>query len=147
MAATAHTHWREHTTRVLEDAGYRSGAARAAVVGLLAEQDCCLSAKEIADRLGERGEEVGIASVYRALEVLDELKLVQRLDAGEGLVRYEPAHPGGDHHHHVVCDRCGRVTAFEDDALERAIGDLSDRLDHAIDGHDVVLRGRCPTCR
>jgi Fur family ferric uptake transcriptional regulator len=147
VASTASANWREHTARVLEDAGYRSGAARRAVVDLLAEQDCCLSAKEISDRLSDRGEEVGIASVYRALEVLDELRLVQRLDAGEGVVRYEPAHPGGDHHHHVVCDRCGRVTAFEDEALERAIHSLEGRLDHAIDGHDVVLRGTCPACR
>ena len=147
MASATHADWREHTTRALEAAGYRSGAARTAVVGLLSEQDCCLSAKEIADRLSQRGEEVGIASIYRALEVLDALKLVQRLDAGEGVVRYEPAHPGGDHHHHVVCDRCGRVTAFEDEALERAIHSLSDRLDHSIGGHDVVLRGTCPDCR
>lgn len=145
--ATADTAWREHTTRALEDAGYRAGAARQAVVDLLAEQDCCLTAKEISDRLSDRGSEVGIASVYRALEVLDELRLVQRLDAGEGVVRYEPARPGGEHHHHVVCDRCGRVTAFEDEDLERAIHSLSDRLDHAIDGHDVVLRGICPACR
>lgn len=139
--------WREHTHRTLERAGYRAGAARLAVVDLLARQDCCLSAKEIADRLESEGSEIGIASVYRALEVLDSLALVQRLDAGEGVVRYEPAAPSGDHHHHVVCDKCGRVTAFEDEDLEQAIHSLSERLDHRIGGHDVVLRGTCPLCR
>src|SRR3954452_17917137 len=135
-AVSPHADWAQHTRSELSRAGHRAGSARLAVVDLLAAQECCLSAREIADELRDR---VGIASVYRALEVLDDLGLVQRLDAGEGVVRYEPAPPSGEHHHHVVCDRCGRVTAFEDEALERAIHSLSDRLDHAVEGHDVVL--------
>jgi Fur family transcriptional regulator, ferric uptake regulator len=71
---------------------------------------------------------------------------VRRLDAGEGVLRYEPALPSGEHHHHIVCDRCGAVTSFADDELETAIHHAAERLDHAIDGHDVVLRGECPRC-
>src|SRR5687767_4562147 len=112
----------------LEREGYRAGAARRTVVELLGRQACCLSAKEITAALRDEGSEVGLASVYRALEVLDQLKLVQRLDAGEGVVRYEPAVRGGEHHHHIVCDRCGGVAAYEDDDLERAIHKLADRL-------------------
>jgi Fur family ferric uptake transcriptional regulator len=118
-----------------------------AVVEALSRQPCCRSAREIADELHEHGNPVGIASVYRALELLDELRLVRRLDAGEGLVRYEPADPSGDHHHHIVCDRCGRVAAFADQQLEHAIERVSRELDHAVDAHDVVLRGECPRCR
>ena len=72
--------------------------------------------------------------------------LVERFEVGEGVARYEPADPGGDHHHHLVCDRCGNVTAFEDPDLERAIDRLSGRVDFAIDAHDVTLRGECPAC-
>ncbi|MGI8513015.1 MAG: Fur family transcriptional regulator [Solirubrobacteraceae bacterium] len=146
MATAPKSAWAQHTRTTLEAAGHRSGAARDAVIELLARQDCCLSAKEIADQLAGEGAGVGIASVYRALETFDELGLVQRLDAGEGVVRYEPALPGGEHHHHIVCDRCGRVTAFADEALERAIDRVSKRLDHTVAGHDVVLRGACPRC-
>ena len=79
--------------------------------------------------------------------MLDRLGLVHRLDVGDGTARYEAAHPGGEHHHHVVCDRCGRVAQFSDDGLEQAIATLSQRLEFAIDQHDVVLRGTCPNCR
>jgi Fur family ferric uptake transcriptional regulator len=131
---------------VLESAGHRWGSARLAVVEVLADQSCCLTAREIADELERRGTRTGLASVYRALELLHELALVQRLDVGDGTARYELASPSGDHHHHVVCDRCGRVTAFEDERLEQAIHARAERVDHAIDAHDVLLRGECPRC-
>jgi Fur family ferric uptake transcriptional regulator len=141
------TQWGEHASTVLARSGHRWGAARVAVVDVLASHSCCLTARDIADELRARGERTGIASVYRALDLLHELGLVQRLDVGDGTARYEPADPSGEHHHHLVCDRCGLVTAFEDERLEQAITALSDRVDHAIDAHDVVLRGACPDCR
>ena len=88
-----------------------------------------------------------MASIYRTLDLLDKLRLARRVDAAEGVARYEPIDPSGDHHHHIVCERCGAVTAFEDRELEQAIEQLSRRVDHAIDAHDVTLRGCCPECR
>jgi Fur family transcriptional regulator, ferric uptake regulator len=145
--AIAQASWREHALESLRGSGYRSGGARTAVVELLADQDCCLTAQEIFDRLREDGRRVGIASVYRALDLLTSLRLVQRLDMGEGIARYEPANADGEHHHHVVCESCGKVIAFEDESLERALDGLSSRLGFEIGGHDVVLRGACPECR
>jgi Fur family ferric uptake transcriptional regulator len=139
--------WALHTRRTLARSGYRSSVPRAAVVDTLAELGCSVTAREIAERLEQRGRAVGLASVYRALELLEEMGLVQRVDLGEGVARYEPAHGGGEHHHHLVCDSCGNVTAFEDADLERAIERLSGRVDFAIDAHDVTLRGECPACR
>lgn len=125
----------------------RASAPRRAVLELIGRQDCVLSAQEIAEGLRSQGRGVGVATVYRTLDLLNELKLVQRLDVGGGSSRYEPAMPGGaHHHHHLVCDSCGRVTPFEDAGLERAIERLSQRLEHRVGGHDVVLRGSCPRC-
>jgi Fur family ferric uptake transcriptional regulator len=139
--------WRDHALDSLRRSGYRSGGARTAVIELLAGQDCCLTAQEIFDRLRANGRRVGIASVYRALELLTGMKLVQRLEMGEGIARFEPAHADGEHHHHVVCEGCGKVLAFEDEALELALDGLAGRLGFEIGGHDVVLRGACPECR
>jgi Fur family ferric uptake transcriptional regulator len=145
--AVAEARWSEHARDALRRAGYRSGGARSAVIELLARQDCCLTAQEIFDGLRAEGRAVGIASVYRALDLLTGLKLVQRLDMGEGVARFEPAHADGEHHHHLVCDRCGAVEAFEDAELETALGRLAGRHGYEVDGHDVVLRGLCPACR
>lgn len=146
MAATTATDWTEHTTRALAEAGHRSSGPREEVIAAIAELGCSITAREIADLLSERGSGVGLASIYRALELLDRLGLVQRFDVGEGVARYEAALPGGDHHHHLVCDSCGTVEPFEDDALEDAIHALSAKTDFAIAAHDVTLHGECPAC-
>jgi Fur family ferric uptake transcriptional regulator len=139
--------WIESAQVALRQAGHRSSNPRSAVVELIGNQDCVLTAHEIAEELRRRGREVGTATVYRTLELLEELRLLQRLDVGGGSARYEPALPGGEHHHHhLVCDRCGRVTPFDDPTLERAIESLAGRLDYRVGDHDVILRGSCPTC-
>ena len=138
--------WIEHAEAELRRAGHRASHPRTAVLELIGAQECVLSAHEIADELRGRGRPVGIATVYRTLELLEDLKLVQRLDVGGGSARFEPALPGGEHHHHLVCDECGRVTPFEDRGLERAIASLAKRLAHRVGEHDVILRGICPGC-
>jgi Fur family ferric uptake transcriptional regulator len=145
----AHDHedWLPHATHALRDAGTRSGGARSAIVSELASQTCCASAQEIHMRLHAGGSTVGIASVYRTLELLHSMGLVTRIDTGDGVARFEPALPGGEHHHHLVCTTCGAVEAFHDDALEDAIHRVADRVDFRVDAHDVALRGACRTCR
>jgi len=146
VSTTAPAQWTEHVLSTLDRAGHRSTGPRTAVVGAIADLGCSTTAREIADLLRGRNAGVGMASVYRALELLERLKVVRRVDVGEGSARYEPAYPSGEHHHHLVCDACGNVTAFEDDDLERVIHALSRRVDFDIAGHEVTLRGACPLC-
>jgi Fur family transcriptional regulator, ferric uptake regulator len=147
MSHATTSSWREHTLATLARAGYRRGGARTAVVELLAAQDCAATAQEIDERLRAQGRAVGRASVYRILELLAELRLVQRIELGQGIARFERAEPGGDHHHHLVCDSCGAVAPFEDPSLEQAIAGLSERLQFDVADHDVVLHGSCSACR
>ncbi|MBD0282256.1 MAG: transcriptional repressor [Thermoleophilaceae bacterium] len=139
--------WIGHAQRTLERGGYRLSTPRSVVVETLADLGCRVTAKEIADRVRERGQDVGVASIYRTLELLDRLQLARRVDMAEGAARYEPVDPSGEHHHHLVCDSCGEVSPFEDRELERAIERLAGRVAYAVDAHDVTLRGECPACR
>src|SRR5829696_998088 len=143
----AHPDWSEHALGKLADAGYRRGGARTAVVEMLGRQSCAVSARDIDDALRQEGRTIGRASVYRTLETLADLKLVQRLDLGGGEKRYEPHSPTGEHHHHLVCDHCGNVEPFVDRDLERALEKLAKRSTYAVDDHDVVLHGACGACR
>jgi Fur family transcriptional regulator, ferric uptake regulator len=146
MAGGEAGEWETSARAALRQGGHRTGGARQAVVGLLARQSCCISAQEISERLRDSGTDVGLASVYRALDLLHELGLVQRVALGDGGYRFEPVSPGGDHHHHAVCDTCGRVTRFEDERIERQLERLAGDLRHAMSGHDLVLHGRCASC-
>ena len=137
--------WADETVERLLAKGLRNGGARRAVIELLAGQNCCLTAQEIFDELRASGRRVGIASVYRILELLTAEGVVQRIDLGSGTARYEPVWPDG-HHHHLVCDSCGKVEAFEDPALESALTRVEKRSGYAVAGHDVVLHGACGDC-
>jgi Fur family ferric uptake transcriptional regulator len=138
--------WVTATLTALRAAGLRHGGARRAVIEFLGRQDCCLSAQEIARRMREGGQEVGVASVYRVLDLLAEKGFAQRLMIG-GTARYEPFAPGADHHHHLVCDDCGRVEAFADPRLESALERVEESSGYAVAAHEVVVRGACGECR
>jgi Fur family transcriptional regulator, ferric uptake regulator len=138
--------WAVHAFDSLADAGYKRGGARHSVVELLGRQNCCMSPQEIFDALRRARRPVGIASVYRALETLADLRLVKRVDAGDGIARYEPSRPDGDHHHHLVCRDCGKVEAFSDARLERAIDKVAGGLGYSVEEHEVVLTGACADC-
>jgi len=141
------TTWAEGALERLRATSGRSGGARREVVEFLGQQGCCLSAQEIHDGLRAAGARVGLASVYRAVESLARAGLVQRIDLGDGVARFEPAHAGGEHHHHFVCDDCGKVEPFEDPALEAALEQIAGGRGYDVEGHDVVLRGACGDCR
>ena len=146
--ARAHDTWAELALAGLHEAGYRNSAGRRAVVEALGEERCAVSARDLEERLRRRGRDVGRATVYRSLEQLDALNLLTRVEVGDGTTRYEPRLPGGaHHHHHLVCDTCGAVQPFEDEALERAVARVSQSVAFRVDMHDIVLHGACERCR
>jgi Fur family ferric uptake transcriptional regulator len=134
--------WSERAVVALLEAGFRSGGGRRQVVELLGTRGCAVTALEIDRNLPE----VGRATVYRALEQLETLGLIQKVDLGGDAAGYERVDPSGHHHHHIVCQQCGRVVAFEDEGLEQAIVALAKRPDFNVSSHEVTLRGECADC-
>lgn len=147
MSTIAGSKWSEHARAVLDQAGHRRGGARDAIIELLSSQSCALSALEIEDQLRAGRRRVARASIYRVLDLLQERGLVARLELGDTMTRYELIDPAGVHHHHLLCDSCGRLVPFDDGDLERSIDRLSRRLGFDTHNHEVILRGDCSACQ
>jgi Fur family ferric uptake transcriptional regulator len=146
---TAHaTHdWVDRAELSLSAAGHKRGGARRALLELLDRQECALTAVEIEQALrGAPGRPVSRASVYRILDELERHGLVQRVEIGQPMVRYERVCEREEHHHHLVCDACGVVIPFSDQALEQAINSLSERVPLTVSEHEIVLHGSCMDC-
>jgi Fur family ferric uptake transcriptional regulator len=146
MTGASKKSWSENAAAQLAAAGYRRGAARNAVLELLDRERCALSAFDIEDALREADRSVARASIYRILDQLERLQLVQRVDTGQGVVRYEASRGEHGHHHHLVCNRCGRLVPFADEELEQTIDSLSRRVPFEVSDHEIVLHGACDNC-
>ena len=130
--------WLAKADETLSGAGRRAGAARTAIVELLArEGQCLLSAQEIVDRLGP---DASTSSVYRTLEELFSLGLVHRLSGHDGIARYEIADPH-QRHHHFIDEGSGAARPFTDQDVDRAIEAAARRLGVHLTDHEVVIRG------
>jgi Fur family transcriptional regulator, ferric uptake regulator len=145
-SATDTNSWVQRAEATLAAAGHKRGGARRAVVELLDGQECALTAVEIEDALRGEQRRVSRASIYRILDELERLRLVQRVETGQAMVRYERVHDHEEHHHHLVCDECGLVMPFSDPALESAIETLSERVPLRVAEHEIVLHGSCSDC-
>lgn len=120
---------------------------RAAVVEVLAGNNAFLTAQEIHEALGERGAPVGLATVYRTLTALAEAGQVDVLRTGDGQTAYRGCERTGQHHHHLICRRCGRTVEFQLPGVEMLVDALA--ADHGFTGvdHELELYGTCPDCR
>jgi Fur family ferric uptake transcriptional regulator len=145
MARNDTENWTDRAQRILAESRHHTGAARRALVELLDSQTCALSAIEIEDALRGSDRPVARASIYRILDELERLGLIQKLQVGQSMARYEPIRDEG-HHHHLVCDSCGTVIPFSDTRLESAIQELSRRVPMRVAEHEIVLHGECRDC-
>jgi Fur family transcriptional regulator, ferric uptake regulator len=131
-------------TNALERAGYRLTAPRRALAGLVAGRQGHFTADDLLDAARRRRLGLGRATIFRALDVLTELGVVERIDLPSGehaFVACEPAH-----HHHVVCSSCGRATWAADHGLERVAAAIGRETGYQIETHRLELFGLCAEC-
>ncbi|MFN8652744.1 MAG: Fur family transcriptional regulator [Gemmatimonadales bacterium] len=105
-----------------------------------------LSADQVRRRLGERGEKVGLATIYRTLELLEKSGLARGHDFGQGFRRFEPMSAQTDHEH-LICVRCGRVVEFNHERLERMLPIIADEHGFQPERHRVEIYGVCQPCQ
>jgi Fur family ferric uptake transcriptional regulator len=129
----------------LSDNGYRLTGARRAVVKIVAASLRALTPLEVFDSARADHPDLGLVSVYRTLEKLEELHLIQRVHQPGGCQAFISASQG--HQHLLLCQRCGTVTFFEGDDLENLISAIAGRTGYQIQEHWLQLFGLCEKCR
>jgi Fur family ferric uptake transcriptional regulator len=102
---------------------------------------------ELYDRVKRSCPKIGYATIYRTLKLFKECGLAFDRDFGEGKTRYEPVKFKGDHHDHLICIRCGKITEFENEEIENYSREIAIRNNFEATHHKVELYGYCSSCR
>ena len=130
--------------RSIASAGYRSTASRRRLLDLIAGRTSHFTAADLESEVRERGLGIGRATIFRTLDLLVELRAVERLDLPNGEHAYVVCDPS--HHHHVVCSGCGRTRDVDDHGLRAVVAEVARHTGFRVDDHRLELFGRCPDC-
>ena len=110
-----------------------------------------MTAEDIYELVSQDYPEIGLATIYRTVQLLLEMQLVDRINLDDGCVRYEIGEPGlGEgkhHHHHLICKTCGKVLPFYDDLLEELERRIEDETGFHVLDHELKFYGQCRECR
>ncbi len=140
----------EDFKKILKEKGLKVTRQRLVVLEVLAgNAEEHLTAEEIYDRVKADNPDIGLATVYRTVQLLLELELIDRISLDDGFVRYEIAdrrERERHRHHHLICLKCGSVTAFQRDMLEALETGVKTALGFHVTDHEVKLYGFCRDC-
>lgn len=139
----------EEFKKVLKDKGLKLTTQRKNVLEVLQDQEGShLTAEEIYDFVKEKCPEIGLATVYRTIQLLNELKLIDKLNLDDGFIRYEIGKYNDDHHHHhLICEVCGDVIEVEDDLMESIEEEFNEKYNFMVTDHKVKFYGICGNCK
>jgi Fur family ferric uptake transcriptional regulator len=123
--------------------GLRPTPQRLAIIGALEGKDRPVTAQDLHDEVRGRGGP-GLATVYRTLRALAESGTAEVFDAGDK-VAYKLC--AVDHHHHLICERCGQVTTIPSCEVEDWASQVARKRGFAVTGHRADVYGLCARCR
>ncbi len=135
--------------------GYRLTAPRDAILAVLSKTSDHLSAEEIYIEVHKAYPAIGLTTIYRTLELLEEMGFIFKMDFGDKRARYELAEglQGKQHHHHLLCTNCGKIIEYTDFAEEEKemLGQtekgLSKKYNFKITNHLIQFYGLCGKCQ
>jgi Fur family ferric uptake transcriptional regulator len=128
--------------RRLAEHGYRLTATRAAIAQAIAGQSAQFTARQLVDALEPK--RIGRATIFRALDLLVQMGLLERLHGDLSCHSYTYCAP--EHHHHLICTSCGSVTSVVAANLERELRTLAKQANFRPHGHHVEVYGQCQAC-
>ena len=136
----------ERLARILDtlrDKGGRLTPARRTIVTALIEANTHVTADELAATVQEQLPDVHLSTIYRTLERLEELDVIEHVHLGHGRAVY---HLADERHHHLVCDECGWVTALPPELLTDVADNVQRRYGFVLDPSHFSLGGLCRDC-
>ena len=133
----------------LHSQSYKLTPQREATVKVLLEhEEDHLSAEDVYLLVKEKAPEIGLATVYRTLELLNELEVVDKINFGDGVSRYDLRKEGADHfHHHLVCIQCGSVDEIQEDLLGDVEKVVEAEWKFKVNDHRLTFHGVCEKCQ
>lgn len=131
--------------QALKEKGYRLTPQRAIILETLHQAEGHITAEEIYGRVQAKYPEINKSTVYRTLELLKNLNLVAETDLGGGRLCYHHIEKG--HHHHLICQRCGRVVDVDEGVLAPLKDFLTKNYDFLPDISHLAIFGHCMGCR
>lgn len=139
----------EKIKKQLHSSSYKLTPQREATVQVLLEnEEDHLSAEDVYLLVKEKSPEIGLATVYRTLELLTELKIVDKINFGDGVSRYDLRKEGATHfHHHLVCIECGSVEEIQEDLLDDVEAIVEERWNFIVKDHRLTFHGICQKCQ
>lgn len=139
----------EKIKKLLNSSSYKLTPQREATVRVLLEnEEDHLSAEDVYLLVKEKYPEIGLATVYRTLELLTELKIVDKVNFGDGVARYDLRKEGENHfHHHLVCIECGSVEEIQEDLLDDVEEIVEERWHFIVKDHRLTFHGICRECQ
>jgi len=134
--------------KMLKERGYKLTPQRQAVLDIIVKHDGeHLSPEEIYDLVKETQPEIGLATVYRTLLLLDDMGLVYKLNLDDGLTRYELNNQKEDHrHHHLICMGCKKIFEVQEDLLDNLEEQILRKNKFKVVDHKVKFYGYCEDC-
>ena len=132
----------------LKEKGYKLTPQRRAILDIIIEKEGQhLTAEEIYDEVKKRCPDIGLATVYRTVLLLEEIGVIFKLDLNDGCSRYELVHSEEEHrHHHLVCNECKAVFEVQDDLLDELEESIENKYGFKILDHSVKFFGICSEC-
>lgn len=137
--------------KLLKERGLKTTSQRMAILKVLLDQpNSHLTAEEIYDLVKKDWPDIGLATVYRNIQLLSEMNLIDKLNLDDGYVRYEIGDQNQEshhhRHHHMICLSCGKVFAFQEDLLDNLEQKIEQTTGFIVSDHEVKLYGRCAQC-
>jgi Fur family transcriptional regulator, ferric uptake regulator len=126
--------------------GLKSTRQRDVILDAFLSSERHMSIEELYLKLRTKHPNIGYATVYRTLKLFAEAGIANEIHFGDGQTRYEHVSEG-EHHDHLVCTRCGAITEFENETIEKLQAEIAASHGFIIETHKLELYGQCAKCR